>query len=379
MADSREKSIKAFTRSGNIDKPPLGFFAIDSDTAARVLGRHTYWRAKAECQIAFWEGRRDEVVESWKADAIELYDKLDCIDILSICTTMAGICPPKGYKPNPPRKVSDDICEDAEGRVFKYSPVTNDISMVKDPLLWQREYKVEDYEEMMPQKPDESIFEVIDAIIAHFRGKRFLLGSCGIAEGWFLPGSMERGFMDIALRPQEIAKIYRCQCKKAMAEDQYYIRDGQDGVLLGTDFSSSQGPMINPQTYKDIFYRSYKERISNLKACNQIVVQHACGNNAQFMDILTTIGADCYQSIQPSAGMDIVELHKQYSGKMSMWGGVAVETLVNGTPQEIRTQVDRVMEYAKGKTGVILGTSHSIAVGTKYDNFMALLDQYSKC
>lgn len=378
MTCSNETAFKAYSRSGNNDKPPFGCFAIDSDTASKVLGRPTYWRAKAKCQIAFWEGRRDEVVESWKADAIELYDKLDCFDILSLCTSMAGLCPPKGYAPKPPRKIDDDTWEDAEGRIFRYSPITDDISLVSDPMLWQRQYKVEDYEKLTPEVPDESIFEVVDALIAHFRGKRFILGTYGLVEGWFLPGSMERGFMEIAERPQEVSRIYSLLCKKAMAEDKYYIRDGQDGVLLGTDFSSSQGPMINPQTYKDIFYQSYKDRIANLKANNQIVIQHACGNNHKFMDILTTIGADCYQSIQPSAGMDIIELHKQYGNKISLWGGIAVETLINGTPQEIRAQVDRFMEYAKGKTGLILGTSHSIAVGTKYDNFMALLDQYSK-
>lgn len=31
-----------------------------------------------------------------------------------------------------------------------------------------------------------------------------------------------------------------------------------------------------------------------------------------------------------------------------------------------------------GHGGCILGTSHSVAVGTRYENFMTLLDQYTK-
>ena len=58
----KQRVEKAFQRQVP-DRPPLGFFAIDSDTASKVLGRETYWRAKAKCQIAFWEGRRDEEFE----------------------------------------------------------------------------------------------------------------------------------------------------------------------------------------------------------------------------------------------------------------------------------------------------------------------------
>jgi hypothetical protein len=36
------------------------------------------------------------------------------------------------------------------------------------------------------------------------------------------------------------------------------------------------------------------------------------------------------------------------------------------------------MACAKPGGRFILGASHSIAVGTKYDNFMAMLDEYTK-
>jgi uroporphyrinogen-III decarboxylase len=38
--------------------------------------------------------------------------------------------------------------------------------------------------------------------------------------------------------------------------------------------------------------------------------------------------------------------------------------------------VERAFRVAAPGGGFILGTSHSVAVGTKYDNFMAMLDAY---
>ena len=88
--DSKQR-VRTVLEGKMPDRTPLGFYAIDSDTAARILGRPTYWRAKAKCQIAFWEGRRDEVVQSWIVDGIELYKKLDMIGIIPVCCPAAGM------------------------------------------------------------------------------------------------------------------------------------------------------------------------------------------------------------------------------------------------------------------------------------------------
>jgi len=57
---------------------------------------------------------------------------------------------------------------------------------------------------------------------------------------------------------------------------------------------------------------------------------------------------------------------------------VAVEHLIAGTPTQVREDVGRAMAGAKPGGRFILGASHSIAVGTQYDNYMAMLDEYHK-
>lgn len=374
-----KQRIKTILAHGQADRPGLGFFAIDSDTAGEILGRKTYWRNKAACKIAFWEGRRDEVVQSWIADAIELYKKLDVIDLIPLCNGASGICPPKDYDPDPPRKIDESTWEDKAGCIYKYSEDTNDITMIHDPQTWTRQYKVEDeIWDGMVEQPDESIFEAVDAIIAEFKDDRFIIGTYGMVEGWLLQGGMERGFMEIAERGDEVKQIYDSYVKRADAQDPYYIRDGQDGVMFGTDFCSKAGPMINPQTYRQLFLPGYSRRIKHLKDQGQFFIQHACGNNWPMMDTFVDMGIDCYQSIQTSAGMDIVEVQKKYGDKFALWGGVSVENLIEGTTDDICKDVRYVMENVAPNGGFILGTTHSVAVGTKYDNFMALLDEFSR-
>ena len=72
-------------------------------------------------------------------------------------------------------------------------------------------------------------------------------------------------------------------------------------------------------------------------------------------------------------------LVKERSGhRMAAWGGVDVASLVAGTMDDVRRDVRIAMETAKRGGGFLLGSSHSIAYGTKYDNFMAMLDEFER-
>jgi uroporphyrinogen decarboxylase len=53
-----------------------------------------------------------------------------------------------------------------------------------------------------------------------------------------------------------------------------------------------------------------------------------------------------------------------------------VECLISGTPAETRQAVRQAMDRGAPGGGFILGPSHSIAANTRYDNFMAMLDEF---
>ncbi len=361
------------------DRPAVGFFAIDSDTAQGILGRPTYWRAKAKSQIAFWQGRRDEVVQSWIQDGIELYEKLDFIDIIPVSNEAAGLCPPADYCPESPEQVDESTWADSYGRVYKYSPITKDITLVKDESFHVRGFDLEkELWDGKPLRPDESIFEAVDALLERFSQNRFVLGPSADELAWYLPGGMENGLMELATRPDEVKKVYESLVAKANLLDKFYVRPGQSGVLWGTDLAFQAGPMMNPKMYKEFFIEGFKQRIANVKGLGQKVIKHMCGNNWLLLDIMALAGIDCYQSVQETAGMDIMEVHKKYSDRFVVWGGVKVEKLIEGTMQDVRKDVRRVMNELAPKGRFIFGTSHSVAVGTRYDNFMAMIDELHK-
>ena len=322
------------------DRVPWGEFAVDFDTVERVIGHETYLRAKAKSQIAFWEGRHDEVAESYRRDHIELHRRLE-LDIVTFPMATWEIPPEKDDVP--PRRIDDSTWEDRYGRVFKYSALTEDITCVLDPANEARTFRLDDFlrEPAVPERDSRS-WAVLDAVVREFKDKKFICGPSGGIVGLVLPGGLEK-------------------------------------ASIAHDFGHKTGPFIGPEMFRRYFLEANKARVCRLhKDFGKKVILHSCGNVNSYLDFFVEVGIDVYQSIQQTAGMDLCGLKKSHGARFALWGGVSLENLVAGTPDDVRGDVRRAMACAKEGGRFILGTSHSIAVGSRYENVIAMIDEYHK-
>lgn len=375
---SRER-VRIALQRGIPDRVSLGDFAIDYDTAERVLGHTTYHRAKARCQIAYWEGRRDEVVQSLIADTIELYRKLDVYDIINLSAATLGLVPPSGYRPEAPRRVDETTWEYKDGRVLKYSPITADLTLVYDPAQWTRPISPEDFPlEPVYQAPDPSCYELVNAVTAAFSGERYIFGPFPGTPEWPPLGDMQRSLVEMAERPELAERALRSTLTQAGLQQAHWQNPGIDGVLDGTDWAYKTGTFMSPKLWRRFCLPALAANVQAAHCAGLQFVQHACGNNWGILDGLLEAGVDGYQSIQGTAEMDLGRLKQATRGRLALWGGVPVELLVDGTPDDVRAAVRQAMAQAKEGGGYILGASHSIAVGAKYANFMAMLDEFVK-
>jgi hypothetical protein len=241
-------------------------------------------------------------------------------------------------------------------------------------------YSVEEFQnEPEVWKPDKRSWTILEGVINHFKNDKFICGPSGNEVGIVLLGGMERGFMELLQNPETVKAATKYELEQKNKLDEYYIHPDSDGVLWGADFGFKTGPFISPEMFRDMFVPANRSRVQNIRQhYNKKVLKHCCGNVQDLLDDFIEIGYDAYQSIQPTANMDICKIKQSHGDKITLWGGVAVENLIGGTPEEVREDVRRAMECAKPDGRFILGSSHSIAVGTQYDNFMAMLDQHQK-
>ncbi len=359
------------------DRVPWAEFAVDFDTVEKILGHETYLRAKAKSQIAFWEGRHDEVAESYRRDHIELHRRLD-LDIVTFPMATWEI-PPESGDP-PPRRVDDSTWEDKYGRIFKYSALTEDITCVRDPVAEEKKFAVDDFhgEPAAPDRDPRS-GAILDAVIQEFKNEKFICGPSGGIVGTVLPGGLEKGSLALVHEPELVMAATERLRREQEIADPVLIHPDSDGLLVAHDFGHKTGPFIGPAMFRRFFLEANKSRVLRLRRdFGKKVLLHSCGNVLFYLDFFVEMGLDAYQSIQSTAGMDICTLKKSHGAKLTLWGGVSLENLVAGTPQEVRRDVRRALGCAKEGGRFILGTSHSIAVGSRYENVMAMIDEHHR-
>ena len=356
---------------------PLGFYVVDHDTIEAVIGRETYVRNKIKCRVAFWEGRRDEVVESFKKDTVEFFEKIDCCDIVTF--KEAPVVPPRDYDPPKVKQIDHVTWEQEDGTIWRASELTNDISVVHRPKdVQERVPNVADYAgPVREEAPDASVFEACDYIVEHLGKDRYIAGtsSGGFTAMIDLPGE-SGGLVGYYLMPDVVRAAARQSVARQNQRDPWYIRPGQDAVFFEQDMAASKGPMLSPDIFREFCFPPMKERVARVRARGVQAILHNCGNNRTLMDQFIEAGVQCYQSLQSIPDMEIGSLKRDFGTHMAFWGGIALEVLLTGTPQDCRKNVRQAMEAGAPGRGFILGPSHSIAKGTPYDNFMAVLDEY---
>jgi len=358
------------------DHVPLGLYAVDHQIVSQVLGRRTYVRDKIAHKLLLWQGRRDELAESYKTDTVEFYRKIDCADI--ILPKEAPILPPADYDPGePPKQIEDNKWQDAQGRIWQAVPEVNEIQCIHDPAR-RREFSADEFQEPVElTPPDPSCYEAIDYVIEKLGDERYVCSKCPITAMASLGRSAE-AMMLYALQPDVIHAANRRDVAIQNAMDQYNIRPGSAGVFVEQDMAGTNGPLISPQMFRRLCLPYLKQRIEHIKRFADQVGLHNCGNNIPLMEMFIEAGIDYYQSLQTTAGMEIGRLKQQFGDRMVFWGGVAVEVLIRGTPDDVRKEVRTAMQRGAPGGGFILGPSHSIAMGTSYENFMAMIDEYVK-
>lgn len=372
---NKKEQVNLVLEGKTPDYVPIGMFAIDCDTVSRVIGRDTYVRNKAGQTLAIWEGRRDEIVQSLKEDSVELFKKLDCIDVV-IPHKEANLLPPKDYEKPKIKKLEDDVWEDEQGIIYKYSAISNEIFPITHHAP---DYTMDDFDKKaVPEKPDDSVFDAYNHFVDVFKDSLFLTGKAADFEPLLIFGGLEaldKGLLDYVLRPELVKRAIKYNTEKNNIEDEYYISKDIDAIFIGEDMAGSNGPLISPSMFREFCFDAMKCRIDNMKKYNDKVFLHCCGKTLSYMDMFIEAGIDCYQSLQTGTGMELDYLQKRYGKDICFWGGVAIESLISGSMDDVRCDVRKAIANCK-EGGFILGPSHSVAYGTKYDNFMAMLDEH---
>jgi uroporphyrinogen decarboxylase len=208
------------------------------------------------------------------------------------------------------------------------------------------------------------------AIIGLFGGNLLEMGQFFYRNDNFfmlLAGEPERAhrFLD------KLVEIHLANLERFLGAVGPYI----DVVLFGDDLGMQRGPQISPKMHREFFQP--REAIMWKRAPQIQVMLHCCGGVCELLPGLIAAGLDAINPVQITcSGMDPVGLKRDFGDRLTFWGGGCDtrEFLIQGTPQQVREHVKRMMDIWRPGGGYVFQQVHNIMADVPPANIVAMFD-----
>ncbi|HEU5395718.1 MAG TPA: uroporphyrinogen decarboxylase family protein, partial [Verrucomicrobiae bacterium] len=151
-----------------------------------------------------------------------------------------------------------------------------------------------------------------------------------------------------------------------------------DGFVIWGDVAYKKGMFFSPVYWRQ-YFKPWVAKIAEYAHAHGLpVIYHGCGNvKAIFQDYID-IQIDGYNPLEAKAGMDVVELRRQYGQAISFCGNSNVQVWEGGDRDAIRREVLRKLNAARGG-GYIFMSDHSVSSGVSghtYDYIVKLVREF---
>ena len=354
------------------DRVPWGEHSIDYNVYEDILGRETFVQAKMKQTQAYWDGRRDEVVENYKRDRLDLVRALE-MDIVFVSRV-----PPKGHHPKPMEKLDEETYCDDHGNLYRVSSTTHDLMPYKRNTEGYVSPTVESLQEQINQlgdqplgNPNDSCWELVHHAVKEMKDTHFIMVFCGDLAFPGFGATEEDSWMNLLFEPEICNKIAELRGKQMLREVKLLAQLGVDGIMPCGDLGSSTGLLASPEIYREMVYPWHKAHVEEAHRHGLKVLKHCCGHTWPIINELAEV-YDAYEAIQASGGMDIRKLKERVGDQICLWGGIWHEHIILGSVEDIRNDARYAFKHATPGGGYIMGSTHSLAVDAKRENILEM-------
>jgi uroporphyrinogen decarboxylase len=164
-----------------------------------------------------------------------------------------------------------------------------------------------------------------------------------------------------------------------MAQAEIEAGAGQlDGFVIWGDVAYKKCTFMSPRYWREYFKPWVAQIVAHAHAKGLPVIYHGCGNVKAILPDYIEMGVDAYNPLEVKAGMDCVELRKQYGHQIGFCGNSDIPTWESGDREAIRREVLRKLNAAKGG-GYIFQSDHSVSSnvsGATYDYIIKLVREH---
>lgn len=150
------------------------------------------------------------------------------------------------------------------------------------------------------------------------------------------------------------------------------VRAGVDMITVTGDVAMQDRIIMGPETWRAVDKPRMARFVADCRRANPEVFLfiHSDGNLTDLMNDLVEIGFNVINPIQPEC-MDPVEVKRRWGDRITIHGGVSLQrTLPNGTPDEVRAEIEHLIRTCGYNGGLVVFPSNVIQPDTPTENIV---------
>ena len=146
-------------------------------------------------------------------------------------------------------------------------------------------------------------------------------------------------------------------------------------IFYADDLGHTNSTMVSPNFMREWIFPRQKRIADACHRHGKPFLFHCCGQvDAVMGDLIETVGIDARHSFQDNIE-PVEEVYRKYGDRIAILGGVDVDLLSRGTPDQVRTRTRKILEVCAPGGGFCMGSGNSLPNFVNVENYYSMLDE----
>ncbi len=185
----------------------------------------------------------------------------------------------------------------------------------------------------------------------------------------------------MATEPEWAQEMFQVQAELVIGMAQIMLDGGLhfDGARIECDLGYRNGLFFSPAMYRALQFPNHKLVFRFFRDKGKPVILHSDGRVKALIPQFLDAGVSVLNPIETKAGMDLIELNREFGRELAFMGGIDVRAMADPDPKVIEEEIQRKFEVAMVGGGYIYHSDHSVPNNVslaQYRRVLELVRQY---
>ncbi len=154
-------------------------------------------------------------------------------------------------------------------------------------------------------------------------------------------------------------------------EEMWYKGYRFDAFFWWDDMGYKHNQFFSLNMYREILKPIHKKAIDWIHSKGAKAHLHSCGDIKPFIPELVELGLDALNPLEVKAGINPIEIKKEYGSKLTLHGGI--DAVSWGNKEKITAEISSLIPKLKENGGYIFSTDHSIPDSVSLNDFKDII------